>query len=145
MTPPRLARLPPISRREKARLLVEILAIYPFALRRMRSNDLPAMVAAARRGQRAEPVVSDPAVRAATAVRLGKAVVRSLMLLPTDQRCLIRSLVLSRLLARRGIGATLIIGVGRDDEKFEAHAWVEHEGVALLPPGKGHFERLLEL
>jgi hypothetical protein len=138
-------RLPPINRREKARLLVEILATYPLALRRLRSNDLPAMIRAARRGARAEPVIGDPAVRAATAVRLGKAVVRSLMLLPTDQRCLIRSLVLSRVLARRGIPATLIIGVGRDGDTFEAHAWVEHEGVPLLPPGKGHFERLIEL
>jgi hypothetical protein len=86
--------------------------------------------------------VPDNAARAG--VRLGRAVVRTLRPLPTDTRCLMRSLVLSRLLARRGVPATLVIGVSRE-HGFESHAWVEHDGVPLLPPGGPTFTRLLEL
>jgi hypothetical protein len=140
-----MAPLSPIKRREKARLLVEILAAYPSAYRHLRSNDLEGMVRAARRDARPAAASVDPDASTAMAVRLGRAVVRSLMLLPTDQRCLIRSLVLSRVMARRGLDSTLIIGVGRDGDEFAAHAWVEHRGVPVLPTGGGHFERLHEL
>jgi hypothetical protein len=85
--------------------------------------------------------VGEPAVQGR---RLGYAVVRTLRLLPTDSRCLMRSLVLTRLLARRGIAGTLVIGV-RTGERFEAHAWVEHSGTPLLDPGDATFRRLVEL
>lgn len=45
--------------------------------------------------------------------------------------CLEESLVLLHALAKQGIPAQLRIGVKRDQPKFEAHAWVECEGVAL--------------
>ena len=76
------------------------------------------------------------------ALRLGRAVVKTLRLLPTDSRCLIRSLVLSRILSRRAIPHTLVIGV-RNDPEFMAHAWVEHEGYPVLPAG--NYTRLTEL
>jgi hypothetical protein len=76
------------------------------------------------------------------ALRLGRVVGRTLKLLPTDSRCLIQSLVLTRMLAKRSIASTLVIGV-RKDPAFEAHAWVEHEGQPVLPPGR--FTRLMEL
>ncbi len=78
------------------------------------------------------------------AARLGRAVVRMLSLLPGDTRCLVRSLVLTRLLARRGIPARLVIGA-RTAPAFLAHAWVECDGVAVLDPGDGSFARLVEL
>src|SRR5581483_11465170 len=76
--------------------------------------------------------------------RYGQAVMRTLAILPTDSRCLMRSLVLLVLLNRRGIPAELVIGVksGGEDE-FGAHAWVELEGRSLLPPGE-NFGRLGE-
>ena len=50
---------------------------------------------------------------------------------PIHASCLARSLVLCRLLRRQGLSATLRIGVAKPDGRFEAHAWVEHAGVAL--------------
>jgi hypothetical protein len=64
--------------------------------------------------------------------RLGQPVRRTLDPLPWDSRCLMRSLVLLRMLARRGVVCQLIIGV-RPGDKFEAHAWIEHDGHPLLP------------
>ena len=45
--------------------------------------------------------------------------------------CLEQSLVLWYLLESQGIPARFRIGVRKVDGKFEAHAWVEHEGIAL--------------
>lgn len=45
--------------------------------------------------------------------------------------CLERSLVLWWLLRQRGVGATLQIGVRKEAERLEAHAWVELDGVVL--------------
>lgn len=77
-------------------------------------------------------------------MRLARAVSRTLRLLPTDSRCLMRSLVLTGLLARRGVSCTLIIAV-RPAPEFTAHAWVEHAGEPLLPPGDTSYGRLAEL
>ena len=53
--------------------------------------------------------------------------------LPFDSRCLIRSLVLVRILSRRSIDdATLVIGASVEGG-FAAHAWVEHDGEPVLP------------
>lgn len=45
--------------------------------------------------------------------------------------CLERSLVLWWLLRRRGIGANIQIGVRKDSDQIEAHAWVELDGVVI--------------
>lgn len=45
--------------------------------------------------------------------------------------CLAKSLTLWWLLARQGIASNLRIGIRKHNEKFEAHAWVEHQGTAL--------------
>ena len=42
--------------------------------------------------------------------------------------CLTRSLVLCRLLVRRGVDAHLVLGVDARHGQFAAHAWVEHGG-----------------
>lgn len=76
--------------------------------------------------------------------RLGRAVARTLALVPGDTRCLVRSLVLTRILARRGIPAKLVIGA-RAAPDFLAHAWVEYAGDPVLSPGDGSFGRLVEL
>jgi len=49
----------------------------------------------------------------------------------THPTCLEESLVLWYLLRRQRIPARLRIGVKKLPQKFEAHAWVEFEGVAL--------------
>lgn len=49
----------------------------------------------------------------------------------TQFTCLEESLVLWYLLQRERIPVSLRIGVRKESEKFEAHAWVEHNGEAL--------------
>ena len=54
---------------------------------------------------------------------------------PAPASCLVRSMVLCRLLQRRGLAAELRIGVAQPDGGFAAHAWVEHGGAALAEGG----------
>jgi hypothetical protein len=127
---------------ERIRLAAEILAAYIQARRALRR----APIAAAVRSLRSESSNSIPptAKTLEEARRLGRAVTRTLTLVPGDTRCLARSLVLTRLLASRGIPAKLVIGT-RPAPDFLAHAWVEHDGDPVLSPGDGSFGRLVEL
>jgi hypothetical protein len=52
--------------------------------------------------------------------------------------CLNFSLALWWLLARQGIASDLRVGVRKEGEKFEAHAWVECGGVPLNEPELNH-------
>jgi hypothetical protein len=126
----------------RAALALEVLAAYVAVRWRLwRAGDFPAALAAVR-AVPARSVTS--ADRRALARRLGRAVVRTLALLPADSRCLVRSLVLVRLLARRGIPARLVLGV-TPGEGFAAHAWVEQDGAPVLATGGDRFQRLVEL
>lgn len=131
----------PLEPAEKAVLAAEILASYVRSRWWLARGDLPAALGRLRRARRKGVPVRDPTL---TGRRLGRAVVRTLSPLPTDSRCLMRSLVLTALLARRGIDSRLVLGVRRG-ETFMAHAWVEHGALPLLDPGEREFERLAEL
>lgn len=124
-------------------LVVEILATYFTARRALKHEELPAAVAALRRTARPAPSRA-PLEEVAIGRRLGRAVTLALSALPTDSRCLTSSLVLLRVLERRGIHPRFVLAV-RGEPEFGAHAWIEHGGRALLPPGSPPFERLLEL
>jgi len=52
--------------------------------------------------------------------------------------CLEKSLALWWLLGRRGIASSLRIGARKTGDKFEAHAWVECDGIALNEPEELH-------
>ena len=52
--------------------------------------------------------------------------------------CLERSLALWWVLRQEGIASSVRIGARKTDGKFEAHAWVEREGVALNEPQQEH-------
>jgi hypothetical protein len=52
--------------------------------------------------------------------------------------CLERSMALWWLLARKGIATHLRVGARKSGEKFEAHAWVERNGVAIGEPDSTH-------
>jgi hypothetical protein len=132
----------PLDARARLGLAVEIALAYVDVRRELRRAPIESAVAALRGDPACSPSSATPDV--ARAARLGRAVVRMLALLPGDTRCLARALVLTRLLARRGIPARLVIGA-RAGPTFLAHAWVECEGVAVLDPGDGSFERLVEL
>lgn len=131
------ARLPFVTR---MRVVLEVLLTYPGLIRLVRTNDLEAMVAHARRASK-PPVRLTAAEARESSERLAYIVGRVLALMPTDRRCLIHSLVLVRLLSRRGIEARLVIGASTD-QGFAAHAWVECEGEQVLPAG-GH-DKLVE-
>ncbi|MHB8242950.1 MAG: lasso peptide biosynthesis B2 protein [Solirubrobacteraceae bacterium] len=135
-------RAQPLSHTARVRLAVEILAAYAQARRALRRAPIAEVVA----GLRAQAPPSTPATPGSLdeALRLGRAVTRLLSHVPGDTRCLARSLVLTRLLARRGIQAKLVIGA-RAKPEFLAHAWVEHGGDAVLDPGDESFGRLVEL
>ncbi|MGH9741067.1 MAG: lasso peptide biosynthesis B2 protein [Candidatus Acidiferrum sp.] len=51
-----------------------------------------------------------------------------------NRNCLKESLALWWLLGRQGVASDLRVGVRKDREKFEAHAWVECGGAVLNDP-----------
>jgi hypothetical protein len=139
-------RLPPgrsLRAGERAQLAAEIVAAYLRARRELRRAPIELAVARLRAGggERQEPPAGE---EVAEARRVGRAVVRTMRFLPGDTRCLRRSLVTLRLLARRGIGGQLVIGA-RSGPDFLAHAWVECRGEPILSPLDGSFGRLVEI
>ena len=137
----------PSSTAARVRLAAEIIAAYVQARRALRSAPIASVMTTLRSQGAPSPRASETASCESTLVearRLGRATARTLRLVPGDTRCLVRSLVLTRLLARRGIPAKLVIGA-RAAPHFLAHAWVEHEGDPVLSPGDGSFRRLVEL
>lgn len=112
----------------KAALVVEIVIMYVRVRWLLWRCNLPSVVATLRG---TAPLTTDPR-RQAIGARLGHGIERTLRFVPFDARCLVRSLVLLGLLARRGIASTLVIGVDVEP-RFSAHAWVESGGRALLP------------
>jgi hypothetical protein len=128
----------------KLRLAAEILGAYRRVRRTMRGrSDITEALRVLRNGAPAGPAPTGDEAKA-TGIRLGRAVSRTLRVVPVDSRCLTQSLVLTTLLSRRGLGSALIIAVNPDEE-FGAHAWVELEGCPLLPTGGGEYARLVEL
>jgi hypothetical protein len=132
----------PLAQREKVALVAEILLAYARTRWWLRRRNLPGALLELRSAATRRP--SAPADATRTGRRLGRAVVRTLSLLPTDSRCLTRSLVLTNLLARRGIESSLVLGV-QPGETFAAHAWVEHDTAPLLDPGEFASRRLTTL
>jgi Transglutaminase-like superfamily len=132
----------PIPLSEKLAIAVEILTTYVHVRWLLWRNDLPTAVETLRGPS--DHLERGDLRRQAIGVRLGKAVGRTLRFLPFDSRCLVRSLVLTRMLARRGIESKVVIGVGIEPE-FSAHSWVESEGIELLPAFEDKHRRLVEL
>jgi len=135
--PAAVRRLSPAGR---ARLATEIVIAYVRAQRELRRAPITSVV----ERLRAAPAPPPGNGALEEALRLGRAVSRTLALLPGDTRCLRRSLVLLQLLTRRGISARLVIAA-RTDPDFLAHAWVEHDGIPVLVPASDSFGRLVEL
>jgi hypothetical protein len=67
--------------------------------------------------------------------RRARAVVRGAARLPGGSRCLPRAMALQWLLARRGLGGVLHLGVRPGDRRGgldDLHAWVTREGEVLI-------------
>jgi hypothetical protein len=129
----------------KMSLAAEILVSYAVVRGELRRRDLPHVVEAIRTPRRARRGLPLPDGRR-EGRRLGAAVVRTLEPLPVDSRCLMRSLVLMRILARRGVSGSLVIAV-RPEEllALAAHAWVEVDGLPMLAPAGPDHGRLVTL
>ena len=136
----------PLSLPQKADLALEILGDYCRVRWHLLRDDLPAVVERLRATPRRLTPGDDSGERlvALTGLRLGKVVVRTLRVLPTDSRCLMRSLVLTSVLERRGIRTSLVMAV-RPAPKFTAHAWIEYDGIPLLAPGDPGYEQLTRI
>lgn len=123
---------------ERAGFVAEALATYGLVRWQVRRRDLPAVVAGLReRRSRRLPFGPD-------APRVARAAERVVARLPGDSRCLMRSLVVLAMLARRGIDVRLVLAA-RPSPSFAAHAWVERDGQPLLPTRGFGDARLTEL
>ena len=78
---------------------------------------------------RARDSVSPPRAHPATVARMVSIAQRHG---PYRARCLAAALTLQAILRRSGLDAQLRLGVRKRDGRLEAHAWIEHEGVALM-------------
>jgi len=106
--------------------------------RLVRRNDLRTALARCRPADRqATPAPSQDEI-----VHVGRAVRQIVGRLPGDSRPLVSSLVLIAVLARRGVDASLVIGVREGDG--DALAWVEVGDVPALSV-KGKFAQLVAL
>ena len=132
-----------LTRPMKAKLVVEILLGYGRARWALARHPLPKALELLRRpGRRRNARSGDEAILVGG--YCGWLVMRTLDRLPTDDRCLMRSLVLTWMLARRGLASQFVIGV-RPGASVPGHAWVERDGLALLPPERDSFTRLVTL
>jgi hypothetical protein len=112
----------------RAALALEIIATYVLVRWELRRRDLPAALAT----MRAYPPRPRAPAFDGDERRLAAAAERVVAKIPGDSRCLMRSLVVLTMLARRGTDARLILAA-RPDPSFVAHAWVERRGEPLLP------------
>jgi hypothetical protein len=122
----------------------EVVVAYLSTRRALRGAPVSTVVAQLRAKSEASASTAAQESRLHEARALGHAVTRTLGVLPGDTRCLMQSLVLTRLLAVRGIAGRLVIGT-RTSPSFLAHAWVEHCGEPVLATGNGLFDTLVEL
>jgi hypothetical protein len=115
---------------------------YATVRRLLRRHTLPETVAALRRGRPPAPVAN--AATLALGRHLAWATARTIAAVRADSRCLMRSLVLTRVLARRGVQSTFVLSAAPGPQ-FEAHAWVEYGGEPLLMPAGASHEQLIRL
>lgn len=124
-----LRRLPWSERRSAAAALLALtgirLALTSLGFRRV--HGMLARWAAAPAPATQRP----PAHRAARAAATLRALDRAAGCGPSRPSCLPRSLTLWWLLRRQGLPAELRIGVRREGDRLEAHAWVEQDGVVV--------------
>ena len=77
-------------------------------------------------------VSTDPETASARVLQVARVVAMASRHTPTPNSCLHRSLALWWLLRRRRFDSHLHFGARRQQSGFEAHAWVEHNGVVVF-------------
>ena len=126
--------------RLRASLAIEILVTFVSVRVTMREPDIRRTLERLRNGGHAPARATDLQV----ALQLANAVNRVLAFVPRRSRCLVQSLVLTKMLARRGISSSLVIAVAPGPQ-LEAHAWVESGHVPLLRPATPEQAQLVRL
>jgi len=123
-----------ISAVGKLRLLARIWALAAATQVDLWRRPLPVVVATL------EPLGTRPALPLRT---MARGIHRGLRVGPWRPRCLLRSLVLFRLLREQGQPAVLVIGLAHEARTSDAHAWVELDGRDIgPPPGGAGYEEL---
>lgn len=128
---------------DRTRLGAEILSAYARVRWLLWSQTPSQAVESLRRYARRHGLGPEPGTDLLVGARLAHAVGVTLSPLPTDARCLFRSLTLLTVMERRDVHPKLVIAVR--PEPFAAHAWIELHGHALLPAADPDHERLAEL
>ena len=121
-----------LSLSAKAWLVLRIWRWFLIVRRRINRRPLPAFVAELGTGApHSRHAVLPPR-------RLSHAVDRALRVGGREPTCLVKALVLYRLLREQGESAELVIGLPPDAKDQIAHAWVELDGADIGPaPGRG--------
>ena len=125
----------PLSPTQKLVLATRVWLAYARVRRTLRGAELP--VAVSRLGE-----IRSRSRQRHAPERLSRAVDKTLRAAPDDPTCLVRSLVLFRLMREQGDDAELVIGLPEHATTHRAHAWIElGSNVVGPPPGKaGHAE-----
>ena len=84
------------------------------------------------------PIVEQPVNMDGGRVRMTVRMVNAAARYGLGSTCLEKSLALWSLLSREGTASSVRIGARKAGGKFEAHAWVELDGVALNEPRDEH-------
>ena len=122
-----------LSRQDLGALAEAVALIIPveIGLRLMTLDRLLARLSLTHAGRRQDTVSAGrltPTRAAVLVERLGR-------LYPLKATCLKKSLVLLRILRRRGFSAELRLGVRQVDGRFSSHAWIDCDGHPLLDEG----------
>lgn len=125
-------RRSPLTLPAKIRLVFRVWRWFFVVRGALRRRPLPQFVTELGQSARVQPDGAQPPGR------LSRAVDRALRVGSRQPTCLVRALVLFRLLREQGDPAELVIGLPPDARDKTAHAWVELEGVDVGPaPGRG--------
>lgn len=126
----------PLSAVAKVKLILRIAVSWAWVGVGLRRRPVPDLVAALR-----NPRTTAPALQPR---RLSRVVDRVMRIGSFQPRCIIRALVLYRLLREQGSLPEVVIGLPHDPTDHLAHAWVEIDGVDVGPrPGRGNHQELV--
>ncbi|MEO5618229.1 MAG: lasso peptide biosynthesis B2 protein [Candidatus Eisenbacteria bacterium] len=126
-----IAQLRALSAGELADLFRAAVLLTAIALT-LRRKGLRGVEAALRRIQPGCTPDADAVRSAWRARQTARVVAAAARRAPFRATCLARSLTLQWILKRRGIHTDLRLGVRKVSGRFEAHAWLEHDGEPLM-------------
>jgi Transglutaminase-like superfamily len=115
------------------RLLLEAGRLAVFMEAALRTVPFDALLVRLAAADARAPIVEGflPATRLAACEQAVGRVYR--LLRPLTRTCLKESLVLLRMLRKRGVKVRLCIGVRKEGDRLAAHAWIEQDGTPLQP------------